>query len=208
MKNYIEQSRKHFNSQAKEYDQNTKYYFSGPGKISCADTQSYLKDIQYDKLLDIGCGTGWLLNNLSEQHQAEYYGIDLSENMIDVAKSKNILNASLCLGNALDLPYDDEIFDVVTCIQSFHHYPDSMKAMKEAYRVLKKGGMYILSDTGVGGFAKWFDNNILFKLLKSGDCVTDNRQGISAKMEISGFKVIRCEQIEGLIYTVVGIKEE
>ena len=206
MDKHIEQSRIHFNNQAKEYDNNTTYYFSGGAKISCEDTRLFLKDTSYTKLLDIGCGTGWLIDNLSKQHNAEYYGIDISENMLEVSKGKNIPNANFCLGNALELPYADETFDVVTCIQSFHHYPDSLKAMQEAYRVLKKGGIYIISDTGVGGLAGWLDNNIFFKFLKSGDCVTDSRKGIAKKMENCGFEVTRCEQLKSFIYTVVGKK--
>ena len=40
-----------------------------------------------------------------------------------MAKSKNIINAEFILGSADKLPFDDNSFDVVTCIQSFHHYP-------------------------------------------------------------------------------------
>ena len=74
-------------------------------------------------------------------------------------------------------------FDVVTCIQSFHHYPDPDKAMREAFPVLKPGGLYILSDTGVGGISGWFDNHILFPLMNSGDHHTENRHGIARRME-------------------------
>ena len=46
--------------------------------------------------------------------------------------------------------------------------------MREAKRTLKPGGLYILFDTGIGGFGAWIDNQILFKLATSGDChITD-----------------------------------
>ena len=203
---YKEQSRQHFNKQAKEYDENTSSYFSGPAKISCEDIRVYLENNTYEKLLDIGCGTGWLINSLAKQRSAQYFGLDISENMLQRAKDKNIPNATFVIGSSDDLPYEDEMFDIVTCVQSFHHYPDSKKAMQEAYRVLKKGGLYILSDTGIGGIGGWIDNNILFKLMKSGDCITDNKKGIANKMEKCNFKVIRCDKIKGFIYTVIGKK--
>lgn len=69
-----------------------------------------------------------------------------------MAKSKNIRNAEFILGSAYKLPFDDNSFDVVTCIQSFNHYPYQDEAMKEVYRILKKGGIYIL-----GGIAALVD---------------------------------------------------
>ena len=105
------------------------------------------------------------------------------------------------------LPYPAGSFDIVACSQSFHHYPYPEKAMLEAKRVLKPGGLYILSDTGIGGIGAWIDNHILFKLMKSGDCHTANRKGIERMMESAGFTIMDSRQIKGMIYTVTGKKE-
>ena len=78
--------------------------------------------------------------------------------------------------------------------------------MREARRVLKPGGVYILSDTGIGGIGAWIDNHILFKLMNSGDCHTQNRHGIAGMMKKNGFTVTECRQIRGMSYTVVGEK--
>ncbi|MEI0549395.1 methyltransferase domain-containing protein [Brachyspira intermedia] len=206
MKDYEKLSKEHFNRQASIYDEKDTIYYSKYGKISCNYVSEYLKNIDYNKLLDIGAGTGYLINMLKDKEMAEFYGLDLSEEMIRIAKSKNIENAQFILGSANKLPFDDDAFDIVTCIQSFHHYPYPNEAMREAYRVLKKGGLYILSDTGVGGIAAWIDNHILFKIMKSGDCHTENKEGISKLMIKNGFKVIDKKQIKGFIYSVVGQK--
>ena len=206
MKDYEKLSKEHFNRQASIYDEKDTIYYSKYGKISCNYVSEYLKNIDYNKLLDIGSGTGYLINMLKDKEMAEFYGLDLSEEMIKIAKSKNIENAQFILGSANKLPFDDDAFDIVTCIQSFHHYSYPNEAMREAYRVLKKGGLYILSDTGVGGIAAWIDNHILFKIMKSGDCHTENKEGISKLMIKNGFKVIDKKQIKGFIYSVVGQK--
>ncbi|AUJ49351.1 class I SAM-dependent methyltransferase [Brachyspira hyodysenteriae] len=207
MKDYEKLSKEHFNKQASIYDEKDTIYYSKYGKISCNYVSEYLKNIDYNKLLDIGSGTGYLINMLKKyKATAEFYGLDLSEEMINISKSKNIKDAEFILGSANKLPFNDNTFDIVTCIQSFHHYPYPDEAMKEVYRVLKKGGIYILSDTGVGGIAAWIDNNILFKIMKSGDCRTENKEGISKRMLKNGFDVIDKKQIKGFIYSVVGKK--
>lgn len=109
-------------------------------------------------------------------------------------------------GVADKLPYEDNTFDIVACVQSFHHYPDPDKAMLEAYRVLKPGGRYILSDTGLGGVGGWFYNHLLLPLMKSGDCNTTNKDGIVKRMEKNVFHVQESYNLTKTIYTVIGRK--
>ena len=208
MKDYEELSKKHFDGQAAEYDQRDTYYYSRNGKISCRDIAGQIKELPYESLLDVGCGTGFLMELLIKQRPAHYCGADLSDEMIRVAKEKRIDGAEFVVSSADKLPYPDETFDIVTCSQSFHHYPYPEKAMLEAKRVLKPGGLYILSDTGIGGIGAWIDNHILFKMMKSGDCHTTNRKGIETLMETAGFAVTDSRQIHGMIYTVTGKKRE
>lgn len=205
-RDYVQESRIHFNRQAAAYDQNTSVYYSGPAKISCSDAIPFLLTHSFHSLLDVGCGTGYLIDNLSREHAASYCGLDISENMLAVARAKQIPNAAFVQGRSDALPYPDEAFDVVTCIQSFHHYPSPDKAMQEAWRVLKPGGLYLLSDTGVGGVAGWLDNHIFFKFMKSGDCHVENRHGIAKRMQRNGFTAIRSKQLKGFIYTVLAQK--
>lgn len=206
MKDYEALSRRHFNRQAAQYDQNSSTYYSGPAKISCADAAHELAAVPYARLLDVGCGTGHLIALLAAQRPAAYFGLDLAENMLKIARKKQIPGAEFTLGTADHLPYPDAYFDVVTCIQSFHHYPYPDQAMQEAFRVLKPGGLYLLSDTGVGGLPGWIDNHLLFPLMHSGDCRTESRKGIARRMARHGFAIIRQQKLRGFIYTVVGKK--
>lgn len=208
MKDYVQASRAHFNRQAAQYDQNTSVYYSGPAKCSGEDAIRELLAHPYQTLLDVGCGTGWLLNRLARVHPAEYHGLDVSENMLAVAEEKHIPGAVFVQGVADQLPYADNFFDVVTCIQSFHHYPDPDRAMREVLRVLKPGGLYLLSDTGVGGLAGWIDNHILFHFLNSGDCHVESRRGIARRMAKNGFVDIQGRQLKRFIYTVTAHKPQ
>ena len=203
---YEKLSQEHFDRQAAEYDSRDTFYYSREGKISCRDIAQYLQNEEYSNLLDVGCGTGYLFDLLQKQRPAEYWGLDLSSKMIEVAQSKNIPGTTFIQGKANELPFDDESFDIVVCSQSFHHYPYQNEALEEAKRVLRPRGLFILSDSGMGGFSAWFDNNILFKLLKSGDCYIQNRKSVEKRMKSAGFEVVDSRQLTWMIYTVVGRK--
>ena len=206
MRDFEKMSKKHFDAQARDYDQKETVYYSKFPKISCRDVADRLKNYEYKKLLDIGCGTGYLIELLKKQKEAEYYGLDISPEMIKVAKSKFDESVNLTIGSADDLPYYYQEFDVVCCVQSFHHYPYPEKAMQEAYRVLKPGGLYILSDTGCSGIAKYFDNFVFRHFMKSGDYAAYSRRDIEKLMVDAGFTIVSSEKVQGFIFTVVGKK--
>ena len=208
-KDFVELSKKWFNRQAPVYDDTNTILYSKYGKISCENIYNYLKDKDYHKLLDIGCGTGYLINMLSKDYNAEYIGLDLSPEMIKQAKSKNIKNAIFVEGRSDEIPFDDNTFNIVTCSQSFHHYPDTDKAMQEARRVLKPGGLYILSDTGVGFFKMLgvkIDDFIYRHFSNTGDCNVSYMEKTIRDMERNGFMIVKAEKVTTFIYTVIGKK--
>lgn len=206
MKDYIELSKHHFDNQAKIYDETNTALYSKYPKISCKDVAEKLKNIQYQSLLDIGCGTGYLIDLLQKQKSALYCGLDLSPEMLKMARKKLPESVYLTEGSSDNLPYEDNSFDIVTCIQSFHHYPNPKKAMSEAYRVLKKGGMYILSDTGYGGIPKWFYNQFILKAANTGDYAVYSIKDIEKLMTKRGFVIKDAQKIDRFVYTIVAIK--
>ena len=208
-KDFVELSKKWFDGQAAVYDETDTILYSKYGKISCKNIFERLKKMDFKNLLDIGSGTGYLINMLSQTHEAEFIGLDLSPEMVRVSNSKNIKNAKFIEGRSDELPFEDEKFDVVTCSQSFHHYPDTDKAMQEAYRVLKKGGIYIISDTGVGFFFFFgvkFDDFIYRHFSNTGDCNVSYLEKTVRDMERNGFNVVDNEKLNTFVYTVIGKK--
>lgn len=206
MRDFEKMSKKHFDSQAKVYDQSETVYCSKFPKISCHDVADRLRCHNYEKLLDVSCGTGYLIDLLRKEKNVEYCGLDLSTEMLKIAKSKFDNSVNLVEGTADDLPYEDGVFDIVTCVQSFHHYPYPDKAMQEAYRVLKKGGLYVLSDTGCSGIGKYFDNFVFRTFMKSGDYAAYSRKDIEKMMNNNRFMIVESQKVKGFIFTVVGRK--
>ncbi len=208
-KDFVELSKKWFDKQAPVYDETNTILYSKYGKISCENIYDYLKDKEYEKLLDIGCGTGYLINMLAKEYDAEFTGLDLSPEMINQAKSKNIKNSTFIEGRSDDLPFKNDTFDVITCSQSFHHYPETDKPMQEARRVLKQGGLYILSDTGCGPFKMLgvkVDSFIYRHFSNTGDCNISYMEKTIKDMERNGFVIVKAEKVTTFIYTVIGKK--
>jgi ubiquinone/menaquinone biosynthesis C-methylase UbiE len=99
-----------------------------------------------EKVLDLGCGNGrWY--KVFREKKVDYFGIDNSEKLIEIAK-ENFPDAKFFVGDALSLPFQDDFFDKVYSIALFHHIPSEnfrIKALKEAKRVLRPGGILILT---------------------------------------------------------------
>lgn len=208
-KDFVALSKKWFDGQASVYDEKDEVLYSKYGKISCRNIADYLKGYNFQNLLDIGCGTGYLLQMLSKEHEAQYTGLDLSEKMIEQAKSKNIRNAQFVEGRSDALPFKDQSFDVVTCSQSFHHYPDTDDALQEARRVLKDNGLYILSDTGVGPFRMfgvYLDDFMYRTFLNTGDCNVSYLEKMVKDLQRNGFEILYRKKVTSFIYTIAARK--
>lgn len=91
-----------------------------------------------DKILDIGCGKGFLLYDFTKVLPGiEVYGIDVSNYAIE--NSKEEIKDKLMLGNATSLPFEDDYFDFVFSLNTFHNLEcfDLFPALKEMERVGK-----------------------------------------------------------------------
>jgi 2-polyprenyl-6-hydroxyphenyl methylase/3-demethylubiquinone-9 3-methyltransferase len=122
--------------------------------------------------LDIGCGAGLLTNALAlKGHKT--FGIDLSENSLKVAKSRDVTGTvEYRKANAYELPFENESFDVVCATDVLEHVEKPSKLLFEASRTLKQGGIfffhtfnrnplsYILIIKGVDWFVKGAPKNM------------------------------------------------
>lgn len=90
-------------------------------------------------LLDAGCGAG-VASALAAQRGARVSGLDAAASLIAIAKNR-VPQADFHVGELEDLPFPDNHFDVVTGINSFQYAADRLKAVREAMRVTKPGGL-------------------------------------------------------------------
>lgn len=144
MNDLKEKSKAAFNQQAATYDTDMKGQHARSLYPILLDRLSH---ISYHSALDLGCGTGEMIKQiLQADNYKELYGIDLSEEMLAVAKNKLPDQVKLLLGDSESLPFPDNFFDVVYCNDSFHHYPAPQNVLSEVQRVLKPGGTFLMGD--------------------------------------------------------------
>lgn len=95
-------------------------------------------------VLDIGCHSGLFTSVILPIVKTEkIYGIDVSANAIKKAK-KRIPNGDFIVGDIHKLPYKDNFFDAVYCLEVLEHVDSPIEVLKEIKRVMNKGGYGVI----------------------------------------------------------------
>lgn len=106
-----------------------------------------LEPARVTNILDIGSGDGVWTNDLAKK-RLNVIGLDLKCSDIATAysRAKELgSNSQYVVGDAQIMPFADEVFDQCYAISVFEHIPDDTKVFSETYRILKPGGVLILS---------------------------------------------------------------
>ncbi len=102
----------------------------------------FLQEIETNtgiNVLDLGCGTGNHTDLLQKASAGNVYGVEPSAGMLSKARQKN-KNIVFKQGDAENIPFEDELFDLVVMTDVIHHVPDISKMFAEIHRVLKTRG--------------------------------------------------------------------
>jgi len=175
-----------------------KYSLKPTRDLVVAELRNYLtasneKEIN---LLDVGCGTGQLLEDIKKalyHPNLKVTGIDNSEQMVVLA-TKKLANVKVIVGDALDLPFSDNHFDFLSCCHSFPYYPDKLKALQEFKRVVKPGGYLFLVQASENNIY----DKVVMKLVKltTGKAVYPSKKQIRDLIEHAELNLINQKGLE------------
>lgn len=99
-----------------------------------------------ERVLDVACGKGaTTLHLLRRYRSAKVFGINISQKQLETARL-NAPDATFACMDATELRFDDETFDLVICVEAAFHFDTREKFLREARRVLRRGGWLVLSD--------------------------------------------------------------
>lgn len=117
--------------------------------VPLADHAAQMSKITDGRILDMACGPGLLTKALRERlPAARITAADWSKSALVIAK-KNVKTPAHIDWKRVDVanqPFTDNTFDLVTCRDSFHHFPDALQALREMRRVLAPGGTLYIQD--------------------------------------------------------------
>ncbi len=94
------------------------------------------------RLLDIGCGIG-IFAKMAQQRGWKTYGVDISEEAVQIARSRCGVNA--VAGTLTEARFPDHFFDVITLLDVFEHFPNPMVELEEIARILTEDGLILLN---------------------------------------------------------------
>ena len=141
---------------ARLYDLSVEMLFGGTAdvmrRMAIPPLVRGVKDVARPRILDVGCGTGRFMRQLSEAlPPARLFGVDLSGYYIKEASRTlaGVADVSLVVDNAERLPFDDATFDAVVSVFLFHELPRAVRrrVAAEMMRVLKPGGTLVIHDS-------------------------------------------------------------
>ena len=133
-------SKEGYNLTADYYNKKSKYWDS----FEKDQVLPLLGDISDKEILDVGAGSGRLSLRLANEG-AQLTALDLSQKMLDKLQSKNS-KLKIVVGDAENLPFEDESFDVVMATFLIVHLKDLSRFFDEAYRVLKPNGKFLITN--------------------------------------------------------------
>lgn len=187
---YKEKSRAAFDRCAQGYDESP----CGPySEYIFQPLLDRLNTQDYHSVLDVGCGTGKILEALSGKN-IRLAGIDISLEMHKLAQERLGERADIRLSDSEQLPWEPHSFDALICSASFHHFPKPEQVLAEMHRVLNPGGRLLIGDVYVS--TPWRQiANLLMPFNRSGDYHIYSKRHMCELLEKTGFSQIKWMRI-------------
>jgi ubiquinone/menaquinone biosynthesis C-methylase UbiE len=152
---------KEYDELAENYDELVKKYDEWLDVDLMKEREEFTHFIELEgpaKIIDVSVGTGAnfeaLYNHFKgkQMERFDLHGLDVSTGMLNVAKRKMdslVIDVSLCHGSVFNIPYRDDMFDIVLHSGGINTFSDIPLGIREMQRIAKPGGFVIIIDEGM-----------------------------------------------------------
>ena len=143
---------------------------------------SHISIKQKDTILDVGCGGGKTVSKLAViASEGKVYGLDYSDVSVAIARKLNARlidegRVEICEGSVSELPFNADMFELVTAVETHFWWPDLPRGIREVRRVLKPGGALVIiaeiykgAPTRTAKLAEQYASKVGMKLLSVGE---------------------------------------
>ena len=139
-----------------------------------------------DNVLDVACGNGYLLGELSKKARVNAFGVDIAENMIASARERYPA-CTFTVGPCAPLGFENESRDVITVSCAFHHFENPQTFADECLRVLKVNGKVFIAEPFFSPLVRCLANTLVFPFSKKGDVRVYSQRELQLFFESAGF---------------------
>lgn len=172
---------------AKKYDYDNDHVLgtvSQPKSVNLLSTRLKAKTA---KIIDVGCGTGLVGEKLKAKDFIYFDGIDISKDMLSIAKSRGYRNLFLGSLNK-QLPVLDDAYDAAMCIGVFTHGHVSSDRFNELCRIVKPGG-YVCFTINEGVFEEYGFKDMIaeFQLNKAWEVISLYKDDYMTLENVKGY---------------------
>lgn len=143
------------------------YSYASEGYLSPLTVKSYNalldefeKFRQHNKILDVGCGRGWFLDE-AKKRGWEVYGSEYSETAVKLCKGRGI---NMISGKLETDSYENESFDVITSFEVIEHINNPIEEIKNIRKFLRKGGLFYCTTPNFNATLRYYlkeDYNVI-----------------------------------------------
>ena len=203
----VEKTIAQFNAWAPTYDSGLwSPYFDHCRRTVMQAVNPYLRSNL--RVLDAGCGTGNLILDLWQlEPSAELVGIDMSDSMLEIACNKpGMQSARACFmqADASRMPFRDESFDIILCLNAFHHFHEPLG---DITRVLKQGGLLVLVDNSADGPLRRLWIRLLKAHFDEGEAAYHGKGQLVQLLERYGLNVVKQTRLLYFVLVTICRKE-
>jgi SAM-dependent methyltransferase len=175
------------------------WWYRGMLRVTRQILGQYLQPGSDIHILDAGCGTGKMLQELHQYANQGPVGFDFSSEAIKFLKVRGLVN--VLQASTTEIPFKSGSFDLVTSFEVLCQLPgeDDLKALQEFHRVLKPAGrIYVRLPAYQWMYANHDRHQLTFRRY--------NRHDLIAKLELAGFRILKASYANFFLFPLLAFK--